>query len=401
MARDGVAVGPEVAALVTRFVSGERFDVTAECARLGCSRSVFYKYVARFRADGVEGLFPRSRRPDSSPARVPPGLEDEIVRVRKSLGDDGWDNGADSIRFALEELVTAGGDRWDPGWVLPSRATINRVLSRRGQLVAVPQRRPRSAIRRFQADHPNTRWQMDGFETTLTDGTVVVVLHLLDDCSRYDLALNAVRSENAVDVWDTFTAAVAEHGLPRVLLTDNGTAFSGRRRGWLSRLEQNLSVLGVKHITSSIGHPQTCGKCERGHKTVLKWLAKRTFDTVEDLNTGLATYRSHNNERRRRVHLDGLTPAQRYRLGPKDGPAGEPVDRVIVNTVQVGANGAITLDGHHFMIGRRHSATPVTYIRRGKMITIFNHHGLITEADLTTRTRPRPPRQSATLSTKS
>jgi hypothetical protein len=67
----------------------------------------------------------------------------------------------------------------------------------------------------------------------------------------------------------------------------------------------------------------------------------------------------------------------------------------------VGTNGAITIDGNHLMIGRRYSATPVTYIRRGKMITVFNDQGLISEADLTTRTRPRPARQSATLSTKS
>ena len=323
MARDGVPVGPELSALVARFVSGERFDVARACARLGCSRSAFYKYVARFRVEGVDGLYPRSRRPDTSPTRVPAGLEDVIVRVRKELGDDGWDNGADSIRFKLEKIATTvGGDGWGPGWVLPSRATINRVLARRGQLVAVPQRRPRAATRRFQADHPNTRWQMDGFETTLSGGAKVVVLQLLDDCSRYDLASNAVRSENGVDVWDTFTTAVAEHGLPRVLLTDNGTAFSGRRRGWLSTLERNLSALGVKHITSSIAHPQTCGKCERAHKTVLKWLRKRTFDTLEDLNTGLATYRTYHNERRRRVHLDGLTPPSATSSAPRtDRPA--------------------------------------------------------------------------------
>lgn len=395
-------MGPEFAAVVARYVSGERFDVAAECVRVGCSRSAFYKYVGRYRVEGVDGLYPRSRRPLRAPAGVPPGLEDEIVRVRKALGDDGWDNGADSIRFKLEELALAGGDRWATGWVVPSRATINRVLDRRGQLVAVPQRRPRAATRRFQAEHPNMLWQMDGFQTSLSDGAVVVVLHLIDDCSRYDLVLNAVRSENAVDVWDTFTTAVTEHGLPRQLLTDNGTAFSGRRRGWLSTLEQNLSALGVKHITSSIAHPQTCGKVERGHSTVLKWLRKRSFDTLEDLNTGLATYRMINNEQRRRVHLDGLTPAQRYRLGPKDGPAGEPVHRVIVNTVMVGANGAITLDGHSFMVGRRYSSTPITYIRRGKIITIFNDRGLIAEADLTTRTRPRRPApKTVTPSTKS
>ena len=56
---------------------------------------------------------------------------------------------------------------------------------------------------------------------------------------------------------------------------------------------------------------------------------------------------------------------------------------MIVNTVQVGTNGAITLDGHHLMIGRRYTATPITYIRRGQAISIFNDHGLVTEFKLT------------------
>ena len=54
-------------------------------------------------------------------------------------------------------------ERWPTGAVVPSRATINRVLERRGQIVRVPQRRPRRSRRRFEAAHPNTMWQMDGF----------------------------------------------------------------------------------------------------------------------------------------------------------------------------------------------------------------------------------------------
>ncbi len=123
--------------------------------------------------------------------------------------------GADQIGYWLQDHP----DRWDSVQPLPSRATINRILERRGMIVAIPQRRPRRSWRRFEAEASNTRWQMDGFEWDLADGHTVVVLELLDDCSRYDLALTAVRSENSLDVWNTVAGALSEHGIPRLFLT--------------------------------------------------------------------------------------------------------------------------------------------------------------------------------------
>lgn len=311
---------PEFAAWVTRYVEGERFNVSKRCALLGCSTSTFYKYAQRVSEREIDGLYPDSRRPLTSPNAVTTEVEDLVVRARKELIEDGWDEGADSIWFVLDNLQRGepgdhprrellAGVSWPPGASVPSRATINRILTRRGQVVAVPQRRPKASSRRFEADQPNTRWQMDGFEVKLVDGTPVCVLHIVDDCSRMDIALQAVSSENGADVWTTFQAAAARYGLPAELLTDNGTAFSGARRGWTSALTENLTALGVRHPTSSIAHPQTCGKCERAHRAVRKWLARRPpFATLEDLNTALEGYRILHNRDRRRRHLGGLTP---------------------------------------------------------------------------------------------
>eukprot|EP01032_Pedospumella_encystans_P033858 gene33858-38264_t len=193
MARDGVPVSPEFAALVVRYVEGERFNVRRQCALVGCSTTKFYKYAGRFSTLGVEGLYPDSRRPLTSPGAISAEVEDLVVRARKELVEDGWDEGADSIWFVLDDLCrTAAADhrsrdprrarreilsgaQWPAGAAVPSRATINRILTRRGQVVAVPQRRPRAATRRFEADQPNTRWQMDGFEVALIDGTPVCI----------------------------------------------------------------------------------------------------------------------------------------------------------------------------------------------------------------------------------
>jgi len=235
-------------------------------------------------------------------------------------------------------------------------------------------------------------WQMDGFDYTLADGQVVCILQIIDDCSRFDLALRAATSENAHEVWEAVVWASSRYGLPARFLTDNGGAFSGARRGWVSHLEENLRVLGVTPSTSSVAHPQTCGKDERAHATVLKWLRKRPaakdLPALQDL---LDTYREHYNHKRRKTHLDGLTPAERYALGPLDGP-GENAQPwpVHIRTATVSTSGCIGTDKHLLGLGRRHAGTTVTAIRQHRQIAVFADNQLIAEFTLTGKRRYQP-----------
>lgn len=385
MARDEVPVGPEFAALVARVHGGERVNVRAECALVGVSTKTFYKYLARFAVEGVDGFYSRSRRPMTSPSKVTAQVEDALIRVRKELDGDGWDAGAEQIAFWVQRHPAA----WPGGAEVPSRATINRVLERRGQLVKVPQRRPRRSRHRFEPAQSNTMWQMDGFQYDLADGSTVVILQIIDDCSRFDLALRAAPRENGLDVWRAVLHASSRHGLPARFLTDNGGAFSGTRRGWISRLEENLRALNVLPITSSIAHPQTCGKCERVHSTVLQWLRKRpAAETLQDLQDLLDSYRHRYNHERAKTHLHGMTPAERYALGPLDGPGqASLVWPVAITTATVSASGCIGLDTHLLGIGRRHAGTEVTTIRQHRQIAIFAGDQLVAEFTLNTDRR--------------
>lgn len=393
MARDGVAVDAKLAAAVAAFVADRRkFNVAAVCRELGVSRQTFYKYVRRFDTVGVEGFYPDSRRPLSSPGRFPPELEDVLVSIRKREASAGWDYGADAVLLRLEERVRDDPSGWPAGRALPSRATINRVFEGRGQLVKVPQRRPRRrGGRRFQRDHVNALWQFDGFDYRLASGGTAVVLHLSDDCSRTDLALHAAVSENGRDIWVAFCLAVERYGLPVQVLTDNGSGFSGRRRGWISEFEQHLYALGVEPIQARVSHPQTCGKNERAHQRVQKWLNKRPAAAdLATLQNLLDEYRSAYNNRRNQV-LGKLTPHQRFDLGPVASVVDLPPVRTALTRHTVSRTGSIGIDGKLIGLGRAHAHKPAIAFRTGDYVAVFidNHLARDLVLDRTRRYQPQ------------
>lgn len=392
MVKDGVAVQAQLAGLIARVAEGQRVNVTAECAAVGVSRETFYKYLRRFQAEGVAGLFVRSRRPARTRPMVAASVEDAIVRARKCLDDEGLDIGATSVRWWLLDHPQewCDGDGATPP--APSRATIHRVLVRRGLVTPMPRRRPRRMHRSYARTHANELWQMDGYEVRLADGARVVVIEVIDDHSRLNLACRAATSENGVDAWAAFTTAASRYGLPAQLLTDNGTAFSGRRRGWTSALEAAAGQLGVATLTCAVRHPQTCGKVERSHGTARRWLSRQPVpDSLEDLQVLLEAYREIYNHRRHQS-LDGLTPLQAWTLAPRSGPAGEPLPAPLDVTFHtVSTSGCIGIDGAEIGLGRRHAHGAAAAFRTGDDVTVFinGQYSRTLTIDRTRRYQPR------------
>lgn len=231
MVQRAVTVDVKLQAMFARGAAdGRVWSVTALCLELGISRQSYYKYRRRFADLGVAGLVEQSRRPLRSPGQTPEVVEQAIVVARKELAEEGWDNGASSIRFRLlAEGVPA-----------PSVRTVHRVLVRRGLVEAAPGKRPRSALRRFVFPATDDCWQIDAMETSLADGSVVVVFQILDDHSRYEVGDLAWPREDGVGAWNCMKKAIGEYGQPRMALSDNGLAFSGARRGRRVAFECNL-----------------------------------------------------------------------------------------------------------------------------------------------------------------
>lgn len=346
----------------------------SEVARdYGVSRRWVIMLVQRFLAEGETALVPRSRRPIHSPQRVSDAVEDEIVALRKELDQLGHDSGAQTIAFHLEQRLGA----------TPSVSTIWRVLTRRGFIVPEPHKRPKSSLVRFEADQPNERWQLDITHWALADGTEVEILNQIDDHSRLAVGSDARVTFKAPDVVTCFRKAVVAHDVPAQMLSDNGAVFTGiPRGGGRVALELELMALGVSFRHSRPYHPQTCGKVERFHQTLKRWLARQPrARTLRGIQGQLDAFRSYYNDSRPHRALGRRTPADAFAARPKAVPLGTPIQdgHFRVRRDRVHAGGSVTLRHnsklHHIAVGRRHAGERVLVLVHDLEIRVLSETG--------------------------
>ena len=150
-------------------------------------------------------------------------------------------------------------------------ATIHRALRRNHLVAPQPPRRPK-ASRRFEREAANDLWQIDGTQVKLADGQSAWVVDCLDDHARFLLAAIACASPTGEAAWACFVSASSAYGLPRQLLSDNHTSFTGRLLGITVEFERKLAEVCVELINAAPAHPQTLGKLERFHRTLKEWL---------------------------------------------------------------------------------------------------------------------------------
>lgn len=362
---------------VVNAVLVEKRSVAEVAAAHGVSRSWLYELLARYREGGDEGLTPRSRRPRSSPTRVPAAMESEIVELRKWLTEEGLDAGAQTIHY---HLLCRHRRRKKS---VPSVATIWRVLKARGFVTPQPHKRPRSAWKRFQAELPNECWQADTTHWVLADGTDVEVLNVLDDHSRALVASRAFITTKAADVVETFHQAAATWGLPASMLTDNGAIFTAESRNGRCAMENELFRLGIAYKHSRPYHPQTCGKVERFHQTLKKHLTRqRKPHTVAQLQSQLDRFAAYYNHQRPHRAVGRRTPAQafaaRAKATPK-GPVGLPEGHHRVRRDRIDKTGTVTLRYRsrllHVGIGRAHAGTRVLVLVNDLDVRVITEDG--------------------------
>jgi transposase InsO family protein len=339
----------------------------------GVHRSWLYKLLARYRLEGPAGLEPRSRRPRSSPARITDRHEDAIVALRKELTDAGFDAGAVTIH---SHLARRQAD-------VPSVSTIWRVLKARGFVAPQPHKRPKSSWRRFEADLPNECWQADVTHVSGADGVVFEVLNIVDDHSRVCVESRAFVTTRSPDVVRALHRGAERWGYPETFLTDNGAIFtSSARRNDRGAMEPELLSLGIRAKHSRPYHPQTCGKVERFHQTLKKYLAKQDApETKKQLQTQLDAFVEHYNHHRPHRAVGRRTPGEAFAARERAYPTGPRIDCAgfRVRHDRIGTGGTVTLryQGrlHHIGVGMGFKGWRVVMLVAGLEIRILSLDG--------------------------
>lgn len=354
-------------------------NVAAWCRANGVVERTFYRHRERIEAEGR--WQPRSRRPKTSPGASPPPVVAEVLRMRTELAPD---HGADNIRAALETVAAEQG--WaDAGWAVPSRATINRILDRHALLVKNPAKRPRASWRRFSYARPRDCYQIDGTEYTLAEGTVVVAIDVIDDCTRVWVASHIAPAETIDAALAAMHTAITDWGAPGMVLADNGSAFAHKDRAKDKTLTSRFSrTLAAEHSTrvihSSPYHPQTLGKCERLHQSAAKLLNHyypAPAATITELQQRLDAVRTHYNTRRRHAAVN-TTPATAWKTAPAHGGPGDLPRQhdATVHKLLVASDGTVNL-GHdrRIRVGAAHKGHTITLLRSGPIVTAYTLDG--------------------------
>ena len=246
-------------------------EVTEVAAQVGVHRTTVHRWMGRYLAEQIGGLADRSHRPASCPHQAPEPVEVGVAEMRREHPRWG------SRRIRLELL--RGPLPWQDGLLgVPSERTIDRILIRQGLLRQRTAKRPRSSFKRFERPGPMQLWGIDIVGGIRLVNTVTGELREakivtgVDDHSRFCVMATVVERATGRAVCVAFAQALARHGVPEEVITDNGKQFTDRfsrygpQRGEVL-FDKICRKNGITHRLTQPASPNQNGKVERFHGT--------------------------------------------------------------------------------------------------------------------------------------
>ncbi len=295
---------PTSRAAAVRDVLERGRSVAWVAERRDVSVRTIYKWLARYRAGGLEALQDRASTPHRVPHRTPPRVVKRIVVLRRR--------------------------RW-PAWRIARelrmpRSTVSAVLQREG-LGRLEPVDPPPPVRRYERARPGELLHIDtkklgrfrrsghrshGNRSRRDRGAGWEYVHVcVDDATRlaYVEVLESERAEDAVSFVERAVAWMRRHGVQvQRLMTDNGPAYlSHRFRALCTRLD-------VKHLRTRPYTPRTNGKAERFIQTLQReWAYARTYRSSRLRRRALPEWLRYYNRKRPHRSLGDTPPALRLR----------------------------------------------------------------------------------------
>ena len=297
----------EKARFCMAYEAGEA-SMSELCRRFGVSRKSGYAVLARWQQAGAAGLAERSHAAHCCPHALSAEVREAIVELRHRHAT--W--GPKKLQARLEQT------RPDEVW--PATSTIGDLLGREG--LAVLRKRRRHAAARTAplaaACCANDTWSVDfkGWFRT-GDGRRCDPLTLQDQASRYLIRVVAVDGMDTDHVWPVLAAAFREHGLPKVIRSDNGPPFASTGAGGLSALSVRLIKAGVLPERIDPASPQQNGRLERLHLTLAQETARPPAASLAAQGRRFRAFVQVYNEERPHEALGMAVPASLYAASPR------------------------------------------------------------------------------------
>jgi transposase InsO family protein len=324
--------------------------------RYGVARQTVHRWLRRYARSGLAGLADRSTKPGSCPHQTVPATEARIVALRRD--HPGW--GPRRIGHQL------GAEGLSP---VPSRSAIYRALVRHGLVEPHKRRRNPADYRRWERSRSMELWQMDVVGgVKIEGGPDVAVVTGIDDHSRFCVAAKVVARATARPVCEALVEAMARHGIPEGILTDNGKVFTGRYGPGPGPVlfDRICHENGVRHLLTAPYSPTTTGKVERFHKTLRsECLRDRVFASIEAAQAAIDAWVVAYNTERPHQGIGMRPPVDRFRLAERAVVVAEPGDEeprhpaapVVVDPALgvgrwVDQAGAIRIGGFRYAAGR-------------------------------------------------
>ncbi len=321
---------------VSAWIGGE-MSMTELCALYSISRVTGYKWLRRYQEEGAQGLRHRSSAPHAHGRLTASAIVEALLCLRRQRPN-----------WGPKKLVAyLSAKQSEVPWPAPS--TAGEILKRAG-LVGPRRKRRRAPVTGLSLTeplYPNHVWSADhkGWVTT-TYGARLEPLTVTDGFSRYLVGLSATQTTRACEAHPLFRKAFEDHGLPEVILTDNGSPFASASVTGLTSLSAHWTRLGIRHERIAPGKPQQNGRHERFHLT-LKEAMTPPEESQASQQRRFDLYRQDYNEERPHEALGQQPPCQFYkpsqRLMPERIP--EPNYPADAKVRRVRSNGEIKWKG--------------------------------------------------------
>lgn len=283
-------------AALRRWAAGE--PLTTICADLRCSRASLFRWRTRFEQGGLAALVDRGRVGRRSD--LPAAVERLVLTVRLLTY---WNSRRIAAEFRRRDV-----------WPL-SHGQVDRLLARHGT------HRPsygRTPGPRYERALVNELWHIDlkgpfYLLGRTGRGRTCHFVALVDDHSRFLLGIRAVPTKEAIWTLGLLEEAVELCGVPRELMSDNGTPFVAITRSMLSRFQRTLAELQVRHIRTQIDTPWTNGKIEAFWASLQREvLDRQQLVDLAGAEAAVTAYAGYYNYHRLHGELEWQTPAERF-----------------------------------------------------------------------------------------